>query len=51
MSIPLKVRLEELGSAREPVETQWLMPYEQVRENGLKVAEGIVERAKAFGTT
>lgn len=51
VSIPVEVWLEELGYPLEPVETQWLIPYEQVRENWLKVAEGIIERAKAFGTT
>ncbi|HMR47843.1 MAG TPA: toll/interleukin-1 receptor domain-containing protein [Arachnia sp.] len=51
VSIPVEVWLEELGYPLEPVETQWLIPYEQVRENWLKVAAGIIERAKGFAAT
>ena len=47
VSIPVEVWLEELGYPLDPVETQWLIPYEQVRANWMKVADGIVERARA----
>ncbi|MDR1443071.1 MAG: toll/interleukin-1 receptor domain-containing protein [Bifidobacteriaceae bacterium] len=42
-----EVWLEELGYPLPPVETQWIIPYEQVRENWLRIAAGIIERAKA----
>lgn len=47
VSIPVEVWLEELGYPLDPVETQWLIPYEQVRANWMRVAEGIIARAKA----
>lgn len=46
-SIPVEVWLEELGHPLEPQETQWLIPYEQVRANWMGIAERIIERAKA----
>jgi len=42
-----EVWLEELGYRLPPVPTQWIIPYEQVRENWLNIANGIIERAKA----
>jgi hypothetical protein len=45
-SIPVEVWLAELGYPLEPVETQWLIPYEQVRANWMRIAEGIIQRAR-----
>lgn len=45
-SIPVEVWLEELGHPLEPQETQWLIPYEQVRANWMRIAEGIIQRAR-----
>ncbi|MDR1189687.1 MAG: TIR domain-containing protein [Bifidobacteriaceae bacterium] len=45
--IPTEVWLEELGYPLPRVETQWIISYEQVRENWLRIAQGIIDRAKA----
>jgi hypothetical protein len=45
--IPIEIWLEELGHPLPPVETQWLIPYEQVRENWLNIGHGMIERAEA----
>lgn len=45
--ISVEVWLEELGFPLEVPPTQWLIPYEQVRENWLNVARRVIERAKA----
>lgn len=47
--IPVEVWLEELGYPLDPVETQWLIPYEQVRKNWMTIADGVIQRAKAAG--
>lgn len=44
--IPAEVWLEELGYEIPPVDSQWLIPYDQVRANWLVVADRIIERAK-----
>lgn len=48
--IPTEVWLEDLGHPLDPVETQWLIPYEQVRDNWLRIGDGIIERAKKNAT-
>ena len=44
--IRTEVWLEALGHPLDPMPTQWLIPYEQVRQNWLDIADGIIERAK-----
>lgn len=44
--IRTEVWLEALGYPLDPMPTQWVIPYEQVRRNWLDVAAGIIERAK-----
>lgn len=46
--IPVEVWLEELGQTLPTRETQWLIPYEQVRENWLRIADGMLERSKQY---
>jgi len=46
--IRIEVWLEALGHPLPPVETQWIIPYDQVRENWMNIAYGVIERAKAL---
>lgn len=43
--IATEVYLSSQGLELPEIETQWLDPYDLVRERWLKVAEGIIDRA------
>ena len=42
--IRTEVWLEGLGCRLEPMETQWPIPYEQVRRNWLRIVDGVIGR-------
>ncbi len=44
-AIPTEMWLEEIGHPQETLETQWLIPPDQVRANWRTLADGIIARA------
>ena len=44
--IPVEIYLEALGHPLDPVPTQWVEPYETVRDRWLAIADGIISRAR-----
>lgn len=44
--IPVEVYLEDLGKPLDPVPTQWVEPYEEVRDRWLAIADTIIVKAK-----
>lgn len=44
--IPIEILLEHLGHPLDPVDTQWLEPYGEVKQRWLGIFERIIERAR-----